>query len=44
LIYQPIPLAALHIEMSGAGLKISVHQLKKLLDEEGVAFLGEPRK
>jgi hypothetical protein len=44
LIYQPIPLAAMYREMVSAGVKISVHGLKRLLDEEGVAFLGEPRK
>ena len=38
LIYQPIPLAGLHREMTESGIKISVNRLRNILDEEGVAF------
>jgi hypothetical protein len=41
LIYAPIPLAALWREMKDAGIKISIHRLRAILDEEGVAFLDE---
>ena len=41
LIYQPIPLGELFREMNDYGIKISVNQLKSLLDEEGVAFLDD---
>jgi hypothetical protein len=41
LTYGAIPLAALWREMSDAGVKISIHRLKTMLDEEGVAFLDE---
>ena len=41
LTYQPIPLAALLHELTENGIKISIHGLRKLLDDEGVAFLDD---
>jgi hypothetical protein len=41
ITYVAIPLASLWHEMSDAGIRISVHRLRSLLDEEGVAFLDE---
>lgn len=41
LIYQPIPLASLHREMTEAGVKITVNRLKSILDDEGVAFFDD---
>lgn len=41
ITYQPIPLASLFREMTEAGVKISVHRLKTILDDEGVAFFDE---
>jgi hypothetical protein len=41
LTYQAIPLAGLLREMTDAGIKMSIHRLRSILDEEGVAFLDE---
>jgi hypothetical protein len=41
LTYQAIPLASLLRELVDAGIKISLHRLKSILDEEGVAYLEE---
>ena len=41
ITYQPIPLAGLFHELTEHGIKVSIHSLRKLLDDEGVAFLDD---
>jgi hypothetical protein len=41
MTYVAVPLAALWREMCDAGVIISIHRLRTMLDEEGVAFLDE---